>query len=102
MEVVAGNGPPPSLVLELIRGLPDDSMYYALRLGGEQFLGWGTERHILASIFDAISVNTVVSGNWKKSPPKPEPFPRPKVVQKKKKKATVADLFDKLQGKLGR
>lgn len=102
VQVVEGSGPPPSLVLELIEGLPDDSMFHALRLGGPQFLGWGVDRHIRASTYDAINVNTTATGNWKKSPPKPEPFPRPKTKQASKKKATVADLYERLKGKLGR
>lgn len=103
MKVINGDGPPPILVWELVRGLPDDSMTSALRQGGTQFLGWGTDRHLAAATFDAINTNTVVSGNWKKQPPKPAVFPRPTVKQAvEKSKATVASLFQALSGKLGR
>lgn len=102
MEVVAGNGPPPILVSELVRGLPDDSMTHALKQGGMQFLGWGTDRHMAASTYDAINNNTVASGNWGKKPPTLPSYPRPSVKTLEKPKATVAALFDKLTAKLGR
>ena len=102
VDVIAGDGPPPILVCELIRGLPDDSMTHALRQGGMQFLGWGTDRHIAASTFDAVSVGTVASGNWKGKPPKPPTYPRPTIKDAvKKTKATVADLFAKMSRKYG-
>lgn len=100
VKVVAGDGPPPILVWELIRGLPDDSMIHAEQQGGMQFLGWGTDRHLAASIFDSIGVNTVTSGNWKKKAPKPPEYPRPKKEAKKEKaKTTVASLFGQMAGK---
>lgn len=101
VDVVNLNGPPPSFVLELIRGLPDDSMTVALRRGGMEFFGWGTDRYIAADTFDALRVNTYATGNWAKTPEKPTPYPRPVVKSKVKKKASVADLFGRLRGKLG-
>ena len=100
--MVAGNGPPPILVCELIRGLPDDSMTHALKQGGIQFLGWGTDRHMAASTYDAINNNTVATGNWSKKPPKIPTYPRPSVKILEKPKATVLSLFNKLTNKGGK
>jgi hypothetical protein len=45
--------------------------------GGER--GWSTDRHLLASLFDAIQINTVVSARvaGAKRVKSPQPFPRP-------------------------
>lgn len=96
--MIEGNGPPPSLVLELIRGLPDDSMTAALNQGGIQYLGWGVDRHMNASMYDALSVNTAVSGNWRSKPPKFPPYPRPQKTIKKNQKVSVAQAFAALRG----
>src|SRR5690606_34607074 len=89
VKVVNGDGPPPILVVSVIRGLPDTSRTAALASGGYEFLGWGGDRYALAAIYDAINSNTIATGNFKKKP-KVDPFPRPK--KKSKKKRTVADL----------
>jgi len=70
--------------------LPDTSRTAALASGGYEHLGWGLDRHLLASIYDAVNANTVATGNYKKKP-KIDPFPRPKPKGKKKKR-TVADI----------
>lgn len=94
VDVVEGEGPPPDLVWELVRGLPEDSMTSALRQGGMQFMGWNTERYLLAGIFDAVQANTYATGQWKKRPAEPKPFPRPtNAVATKKKDVSVAALF---------
>lgn len=92
VKVVSGEGPPPVLVISVIRGLPDSSRFVALQAGGYQFRGWDTKTYALASIYDAINVNTVATGNFKKKP-KIDPFPRPK---KKKPKRTVAQLHKQM------
>lgn len=91
VAVVAGDGPPPSLVLSLVQALPDDSLTVALMQGGRQHFGWGHDRHLRASLYDAINQNTIASGNWKK-PPRFPAWPRPEVV-KKKKRRSVADMW---------
>lgn len=102
VDVVSGNGPPPILVYELVRGLPNDSMTHALARGGIEYLGWGSDRDILAGIFDSLQVNTVATGNWKKKPPKPETYPRPKKEEKSSGKMTVASLFGKMSARYGK
>lgn len=98
MDVIEGRGPSPSLVIQLVLGLPDDSMTAALASGGKENYGWGTDRHLLADLYDAINQNTRASGSWgKKGAPKIDPYPRPKSkAAKAKKKVTVADLFGQL------
>jgi len=93
---VQGDGPAPSLVLSLVQRLPDDSLTHALLKGGHEHLGWGLDRHLQASIFDAIQINTRATGNFKK-PPKFEPWPRPKSKAKGKKRVSVRDVFAKFQ-----
>lgn len=102
-DVVNGEGPPPILVLSLVGGLPDDSMFHAMRRGGVEYLGWDQNRMILAQSFDAIRDLTLVSGNWKPNKaPKFKPWPRPwdgKNASGKKKNASVKDLYKKFGGK---
>lgn len=84
----------PPLALALAERLPDDSYLAAMAQGGRDHLGWGMDRHILASIFDAVNTNTKATGQWKKGPPKIKPWPRPKSKPKReKKKVTVMDLY---------
>lgn len=33
---------------------------------------------MLADLYDALNLNTAATGNWKKEPPKFDPYPRPK------------------------
>lgn len=98
--MVEGEGPAPSLVLTLIEGLPDDSLTTALMSGGRQYLGWGENRHLLAGIFDAINLNTTGTGQWAKGKaPEFDPWRRPsdknRDNQGRKKKTTVADLYNR-------
>ncbi|WP_263729958.1 hypothetical protein [Cellulomonas sp. SG140] len=77
--------------------LPDDSMTTALAQGGAENLGWGIDRHLLASVYDAINTNTKATGMWEKGKaPKFKPFPRPADKAEKKTPQTVAGLFAKM------
>lgn len=101
MDVIAGRGPAPSLVLPLIEGLPDDSMTAALASGGMHLLGWGEDRYLRVATYDALNLNTRATGNWKK-PPTFDPWRRPQAKNRTaegKKKVTVADLYHKLKPK---
>lgn len=88
--MVEGRGPSPLFVMSYLRGLPDDSMTYALMRGGIEHLGWGAITHLLADIYDGQNAQTRATGNFKR-PPKFDPHPRPK-GKKSKKKASLADL----------
>lgn len=99
---MAGRGLSPSLVIPLVKRLPDDSMTSALMHGGRQFFGWGTDRYMLADIYDAINVNTTATGNWKKGKqPDIPPWPRPDAEKKKKKRTSVRDVWNKFQTRKG-
>lgn len=74
-------------------------MTAALASGGREYFGWGSERHMLADIFDAINLQTRATGNWQKGKaPKLPPFPRPGRDKKPAKPVTVADLHKRFGG----
>lgn len=95
VEVIAGRGPAPSLVILCVQDLPDTSLTWALIRGGRQFIGWGQDRHMLADLYDAINVNSQVSGRWAKKAPDFPDYPRPNSTneEEKPKKVSVADLW---------
>lgn len=102
LEVIEGKGPAPSLVVSLVRGLPDNSVTKGLITGGEKYVGWGQDRHMLADLIDTLNQNTRATGQFK-SPPKIKPYPRPKakpepVAGKGRKKVSVRDLYEKFSG----
>ncbi len=67
--------------------------------GGRKHFQWGTDRHLLADIYDAVNTNTIGTGSWKKGKtPKLPDWPRPtrdEAKKDKKKRTTVADLYGK-------
>lgn len=71
--------------------------------GDKELFGWDIDRWILAAIFDAIGVNTVATGNWKKGKaPTPPEWPKPKVKQteqKVTKAMSVKEVHAALQAK---
>lgn len=94
----------PRLVLVLIEGLPDTSMFLAMRRGGLEFMGWGGDRAIMAAVFDAIRENTTYTGHWKKGKPPDLPtYPRPNEKKKAEKKDnSVAGLFKRFGMRSGK
>ncbi|WP_199923338.1 hypothetical protein [Streptomyces sp. NRRL F-5123] len=99
--MIEGRGPSPYFVLALVRRLPDTSLTVALASGGRDQFGWGTNRHMLADVFDAINQNTRATGNFKK-PPKIPAWPRPKPLKQPAKatpdpkpgrRVSVADIY---------
>lgn len=92
--MIAGNGPSPKLVNALVMRLPDTSLTHALASGGREHFGWGMERHMLATIYDALNANTRATGNWgKKKAPDIPLWPRPEGKQEKKKLSSVAAIY---------
>jgi hypothetical protein len=79
-----GEGEDPSLLLSLIARLPPESLTAALQSGGRHHFGWGQTQYLLADLFDALNLNTAATGNWKKDPPKFDPYPRPKKRDKQR------------------
>jgi hypothetical protein len=63
----------------MVQRLPDTSLTAGLARGGVEHFGWGTDRHLMAHLIDALNQNTRATGQWKKKPPDIPPVPRPKV-----------------------
>lgn len=67
------------MVLALVQRLPPDSQLRAYIAGRESYFGWSPERMLLADIYDAINLNTRMTGHWAKKPPEIPPAFRPEV-----------------------
>ena len=83
----SGSGYSPRQLLVLIKQLPSDSRTHAALRGGDEFVGWGIDRYILATIVDAINHNThaiVAANSGKKKPRAPKPHYRPDAAKKRK------------------
>jgi hypothetical protein len=78
-----------------VQRLPDDCLTVALANGGREHMGWGTTRHLIADIYDALNVNTKATIGKPKKGKVPElpAWPRPKRDQAEKKPVTVADIY---------
>lgn len=97
-EWESGAGPSPALLLSIIWALPEDCMTKALMRGGREFFGWSRSEMQLADIYDALNMNTRVTGQWKKSPPDFPEYPRPQ-VKKIKPKVSVMSLHSTFMNK---
>lgn len=87
-SVVAGDVSPREAI-HLIERLPEGSHYHASVLGDEDealFIGVDKHYRLLAALFDAVNMNTVATGQFKKRP-KIEPWPLPEAAKKKREKA---------------
>lgn len=75
-----GDGMSPAQIVVLIRQLPLESRTVASFRGGEEFLGWGVDRYMMAQLTDSIQNTTyaVVAANSKRKPKAPKPVYRPK------------------------
>jgi hypothetical protein len=78
----------PRMLWARIRGLPDSSALHASIRGEPR--GWGTDRHLTATVIDAIQNNTwaTIAVATKRKPRKFKPVKRPK----SKKKQTVVSV----------
>jgi hypothetical protein len=75
-----GGGMSPTQIIVLIRQLPLESRTIASFRGGEEFIGWGVDRYMMAQLMDSIQNTTyaVVAANSKRKPKAPKPVYRPK------------------------
>jgi hypothetical protein len=83
----------PRGIFARLANLPDDSALSASLQGVHR--GWGTNRHLLATVVDAIQGNTYVTARVAgvKRVRKPKPIPRPKTKARQKRRVVrVADL----------
>lgn len=91
VDVVAGRSHhSPRLVVALIEWLPEDSAFAAAINGGRRWLGWTEDRMLRAALYDAMNANTVATGQWKKRPPRIDPWPRPN--RRKRKPTSIAAI----------
>lgn len=78
--------------MALIEHLPEDAALVAELRGGRQWRGWTRETGVLADLFDAVNLNTVVSGRWRRHPPKIPPYPRPDARPRRRRPMTIDDI----------
>lgn len=94
VETIEGAGVSPRLLVPLLLGLPDTSMYAAMKRGGMDFLGWGMDREIASATHDQVALNTEATGNWKNKAPSIPRIPHPKPP---KPKMSFRDAFRKMR-----
>jgi hypothetical protein len=91
----------PAMVLALLSWLPDDSACAASMAGGKHHRGWGQDRWMRKSTFDAVQTNTIVNmklaaGKKHRSVKAPQPWPGPdeqqNIVEKARPKTRVRNL----------
>lgn len=91
-EVIAGSGPPPSFVLELVRYLPQGSACEAAQNNAPGMVGYDATAKLLTNISDYVQVSMIVAGNWPKGKgPKFQPAVRPWVEAKKHASTSQSD-----------
>lgn len=104
--MIAGDGPPPSLILEYIRWLPPGSACEAIKNDAEDMLGWDISARILANVSDWAQATMIVSAQWKKKAPELQREVRPWVEAKKRKQKaegiSLARLHSILSAKAAR
>lgn len=95
VDVLAEHSHSPRTLLSYIAWLPDNSALAAAMRAEPR--GWGSERHLLATVVDAIQANTYVTAKAARGrPKKPKPIPRPR--SKKKTAARVVRVADLVKG----
>lgn len=84
--MIAGDGPPPSLVLELVQYLPAGSACEAIQLDQPDILGYDVAARVLTNISDWAQATMITSGEWgKDKAPKLKPEHRPWVEAQKRR-----------------
>jgi hypothetical protein len=88
----------PRRVLWLVEHLPEDSATVAALRGGPDHAGehrpWTSTLHLLATVVDAVQLNTwaTVATHAKHRPKPPTPLPRPTTPRRAGRVVTVADI----------
>lgn len=88
----------PRMLLARLLCLPDTSALHASLRGEPR--GWGGDRHLAATVVDAIQANTYVTASLlsRRRVRKPKRLQRPKV--KRQRVVSVAELIEKGEGVL--
>lgn len=93
----------PRTCVALIKQLPEESATIAELRGGSQFVGWGTDRYLLAQMVDSLRENSwiLAAVNSKHKPKRPELLPRPGKSAAKKQNQFAAMARAAYKGKRG-
>lgn len=79
-----------------VEHLPEDSATVAALRGGHEHRAWTSTAHLLASVVDAVQVNTwtTVAAHAKRRPKPPTPLPRPTTPTRRRvaRVVTVAEI----------
>jgi hypothetical protein len=103
VQVVRDGSMSPRMLLARLACLPDTSALHASLRGEPR--GWGMDRHLSATVVDAIQENSWLTAAVasKRKPRKPRPIPRPKSTAKPQGRVvSVAALNQKAGGDDGR
>lgn len=104
--MIAGCGPPPSLVLELIRWLPPGSACEAIQHDAPEMLGWDMPSRLIANVSDWSQATMISAGTWGKKTPDFKREERPWVEAQKRKKSetgmAIGDLYQIFAAKAAR
>ena len=88
----------PRRVLWWVEHLPEDSATVAALRGGSdhaaEHRAWTSTAHLLASVVDAVQVNTwtTVAAHARRRPKPPTPLPRPTTPRRAGRVVTVAEI----------
>jgi hypothetical protein len=94
----------PRRVLWWVEHLPEDSATVAALRGGPEHRAWTSSAHLLASVVDAVQVNTwtAVAAHAKRRPKPPAPLPRPTTSARRAARVvTVAEIAAQEAGTRG-
>lgn len=93
VEVLAEHTHSPRSILARLRWLPDNSALSASFRGEPR--GWGQDRHLAATLVDALQQNSWITAAvaTKRKPPKPKALQRPKSTKTRARVVRVADLM---------
>lgn len=77
-----------------VEHLPEDSATVAALRGGHEHRAWTSAAHLLASVVDAVQVNTwtTIAAHSKRRPKPPTPLPRPTSPRRVARVVTVAEI----------
>lgn len=103
-KTITGDGPPPSLVLELVRHLPHGSVCESIENNTPHSVGWGILERISVEQADWAQATALSAGNWEKGKaPKFKGQERPwvpKVARVASEGMKIGDLHALFQAKL--
>lgn len=88
-------------MLALVERLPEGCATYGMLRdpeGWREHVGASLEYQVLAGVYDALNVNTAASGNWRRKPPKFDPWPTPQRLREDRGRVVRPDGLQALLG----